>query len=145
MLQDEIRGDFGGFGMELGMINEILTVLSALKDTPAYRAGIKSGDKIVEIDGESTMGITVDKAVNKIRGEKGTKVTITVSREGEEELLKFTFELSSILNNGLKISDNFATTAQAHITDADGTLASATSRINAILLALENMGILNTV
>ena len=62
----------------------------------------------------------------------------------EEELLKFTFELSSILNNGLKISDNFATTAQAHITDADGTLANATSRINAILLALENIGILAT-
>lgn len=89
MFQDEIRGDFGGVGMELGMKNEILTVVSALKDTPAYRVGIKSGDKIVEIDGESTSGITVDKAVNKIRGEKGTKVNLTISREGEGELLKF--------------------------------------------------------
>jgi len=62
----------------------------------------------------------------------------------EEDLLKYTFKLASIINNGLKISDNFATTAQAHITDADGTLASATSRINAILVALENIGILST-
>lgn len=62
----------------------------------------------------------------------------------EQELLSFSLELSALLNNGLKIMDNFAAAQQNHIADADGTLASATTTINAILTALENIGILKS-
>lgn len=78
--ESEIRGDFQGVGMEIGIQNEVLTVISPLKGTPAYRAGILSGDKILAIDGENTAGISVEKAVSLIRGEKGTEVTFTLLR-----------------------------------------------------------------
>jgi membrane-associated protease RseP (regulator of RpoE activity) len=58
--------------MEVGIKDEVLTVIAPLKDTPAYRGGIKAGDKIVKIDGKSTQGLTVEKAVDKIRGKGGS-------------------------------------------------------------------------
>ncbi|MDP2788465.1 MAG: S41 family peptidase [bacterium] len=83
--EEDISGNFSGVGMELGMKNRVLTVISPLKDTPAYKAGIKSGDKILKIDGSSTTDINVEGAVKLIRGEAGTAVTITIFREGEKE------------------------------------------------------------
>ncbi|OGN34844.1 MAG: hypothetical protein A3I39_03295 [Candidatus Yanofskybacteria bacterium RIFCSPLOWO2_02_FULL_47_9b] len=77
--QEEIAGAFGGVGMELGFKNDTLTVIAPIKDTPAFKAGIKSGDRIVKIDGNSTAGMTVDEAVSKIRGKPGTKVTLTIA------------------------------------------------------------------
>lgn len=79
--QEDIKGSFGGVGIEIGMRNSVLTVISPLKDSPAERAGVKSGDKILEIDGESTEGITIEKAVQTIRGEIGTPVKLTVAHE----------------------------------------------------------------
>lgn len=81
LFDSEVSGNFQGVGMEIGIRDEILTVISPLKDTPAYRAGIQSGDKILAIDGESTAGITIEGAVTRIRGEKGTAVTLTVLRD----------------------------------------------------------------
>ncbi len=83
LFESEVRGDFEGVGMEIGVRDEILTVIAPLKDTPAYRAGIKSGDRILEIDGESTQGLSTEAAVRKIRGERGTEVVFTISRNGE--------------------------------------------------------------
>lgn len=83
--QEEIRGNFTGIGIEVDMKEKVLTVIAPLKDTPAYRAGFKPGDKILKIDNESTSGITIDEAVKKIRGEKGTSVTLTILHEGEAE------------------------------------------------------------
>ena len=83
LFESEVRGDFEGVGMEIGIRDELLTVIAPLKDTPAYRAGIQSGDIILEIDGESTAGITVENAVRVIRGEKGTPVEFVIAREGE--------------------------------------------------------------
>ena len=85
IFEDDISGSFGGIGVEIGMKNKIITVVAPLKDTPGYRAGIKSGDKILKIDQIITSDMTVEKAVSLIRGEKGTTVVLTVFRDEEKE------------------------------------------------------------
>lgn len=82
IFESEVRGDFEGVGMEIAVRDEVLTVVAPLKDTPAYRAGIKTGDLILEIDGESTEGLTTELAVRKIRGERGTPVVFLLARDG---------------------------------------------------------------
>lgn len=90
-LQEDIKGEFAGVGIEIGMREEVLTVIAPLKDTPADRAGIIAGDKILKIDGDSTAGITLEEAVSKIRGRRGTKVVLTISRkkDNQEETKEF--------------------------------------------------------
>lgn len=83
--ETSINGEFSGVGMEVGMEDDILTIIAPLKDTPAEYAGVKSGDKIVAIDGATTAKTSVDEAVSKIRGETGTIVVLTVVRDGVEE------------------------------------------------------------
>lgn len=83
--KEEISGNFEGIGMEVGMKDKVLTVIAPLKDTPAYRAGIKAGDKIVKIDETVTLGMSVEEAIKLIRGPKGTPVTLTIARESEKE------------------------------------------------------------
>ncbi|MFA5841566.1 MAG: S41 family peptidase [Candidatus Paceibacterota bacterium] len=80
--EETISGEFSGVGMEIGLRDRVITVISPLKNTPAYNAGVKSGDKILEINGTSTMDMTVDKAVGLIRGKKGTTVELSLAREG---------------------------------------------------------------
>ncbi|GMU74224.1 MAG: peptidase S41 [Candidatus Campbellbacteria bacterium] len=87
---DMIAGSFGGVGMEIGQQEGAIVVVSPLKGTPAERAGIRSGDVIIKIDEESTLDLSVDEAVNRIRGDVGTKVALTISREGEDEFLEMT-------------------------------------------------------
>ncbi|MFH0823779.1 MAG: S41 family peptidase, partial [Pseudomonadota bacterium] len=72
----------GGIGIEITLDSGILTVVSPIEDTPAYKAGIKPGDKIIKLDGELTRNINLHKAVKAMRGPKGTKVTLTIMREG---------------------------------------------------------------
>lgn len=84
IFEADISGNFEGVGMEVGAREGILTVISPLKGTPADKAGIKPGDQIIEIDGETTLGLTLDEAVTRIRGEKGSTVVFTIVREGEE-------------------------------------------------------------
>lgn len=88
LFEDDISGNFEGVGMEIGIRNGIITIIAPLKGTPAKRAGVLSGDQIVEIDGISTDRMTVDAAVKIIRGERGTTVVLTVAREGENEWLE---------------------------------------------------------
>ena len=76
--KDTIRGDFGGVGMEIGIKNETITIVAPLKGTPAYRAGVKSGDKILKIGEKSTLDMTVEDAVRLIRGEKGTVIKLII-------------------------------------------------------------------
>lgn len=83
--EDDIAGSFSGVGMEVGIKDKILTVISPLKDTPAYKAGIKSGDKILKIDKVATYGLTVEKAVELIRGKKGTTVTLTIFNDDSKD------------------------------------------------------------
>ena len=85
MFEDEIAGSFSGIGMEVGIKDKTLTVIAPLKDTPAYKANIKPGDKILKIDNTITSDLNVEKAIELIRGVKGTTVTLTILREGEKE------------------------------------------------------------
>jgi carboxyl-terminal processing protease len=80
---DDISGEFEGVGMEIGIRDGVLTVVSPLRGTPAYDAGIKAQDRILKIDGKSTKGLSVTNAVKKIRGPKGTPVVFEILREGE--------------------------------------------------------------
>jgi len=86
----ETEGEFGGLGIVIGLKENQLTVISPIEDTPAAIAGIKAGDKIMEIDGVTTKDITLFEAVSKLRGPKGTSVTISIEREGEPQWLNFT-------------------------------------------------------
>ncbi len=82
---EDVQGSFEGVGMEIGERKGQLQVIAPLEGTPAQRAGLRSGDKIVKINGTTTMDLTVDEAVNLIRGPKGTEVTLTISREEWEK------------------------------------------------------------
>lgn len=85
IFESEISGNFEGIGMEVGIKDNILTVISALPGTPAERGGVKSGDKIIKINESVTSGMAVDQAVKIIRGKKGTDITLTLLRVGTEK------------------------------------------------------------
>jgi carboxyl-terminal processing protease len=88
IFEDDISGAFEGVGMEIAIRDSVLTVVSPLKGTPAFRAGLKSADRIISIDGVSTKGMDIGAAVKKIRGPKGTVVKFEVLREGNTEILE---------------------------------------------------------
>jgi carboxyl-terminal processing protease len=77
----ETKGSFGGLGIEIGVKDGYLTIISPIEDTPAARAGLRAGDRIIKIENESTKNMNVMDAVKRLRGEPGSKVTITVARE----------------------------------------------------------------
>ena len=85
--EEVISGKFTGVGMEVGSREGFLVVISPLKNSPAEKAGVKSGDKIIAIDGESSVDDSVEEAVKRIRGEKGTTVALTMIRDGEKDPL----------------------------------------------------------
>ncbi|MFH0771451.1 MAG: S41 family peptidase [Candidatus Omnitrophota bacterium] len=85
----ETEGEFGGIGIEIAIKDDLLTVIAPIEDTPAYKAGVKSGDKIVKINGEITRGITLLEAVKKLRGKPATQVSVTILREDEGKILDF--------------------------------------------------------
>jgi carboxyl-terminal processing protease len=84
-MQVETEGSFGGLGIEIAIRDGLLTVVSPIEDTPAYRAGIKAGDKIIKVEGEDTKDMTLFDAVKRLRGPKGAPVTITIFRKGVDE------------------------------------------------------------
>jgi carboxyl-terminal processing protease len=85
IFKEDVSGEFQGIGMEIGIREGMLTVIAPLEGTPAQRAGLRSGDKILEINGASTIDLTSDEAVKLIRGPKGTVVTLTIMREDWSE------------------------------------------------------------
>ncbi len=89
-LQVETKGSFSGIGIEITIKDGILTVVSPIEDTPAFKKGIKAGDLIIKIEGESTKDMSLMEAVKKLRGIKGTEVTISIHREGWSELQDIT-------------------------------------------------------
>jgi carboxyl-terminal processing protease len=91
-LEVETRGSFGGLGIEITIRNNVLTVVSPIEDTPAYRAGLKSGDQIIKINDDFTKDMTLTEAVKRMRGPKGSKIKLTIHRQGVAEL--FTVSLA---------------------------------------------------
>jgi len=81
---DDLAGTFEGIGAEIGIRKEVLTIIAPLEGMPAAKAGLSAGDKVYAINGEATTGMTVDEAVSKIRGPKGTDVTLTIFKEGSD-------------------------------------------------------------
>ncbi len=93
----DLAGEFDGIGAEIGLKNEILTVIAPLAGSPAEKAGLKSGDKIYKIDNDETYGLSVDEAVMKIRGKKGTSVKLTISHDGLEKVEEITIVRDTIV------------------------------------------------
>ena len=89
-MQEETKGRFEGLGIEITLKDGVLTVVSPIEDTPAFKAGIQAGDQILKIDGESTKNFTLMDSVKRLRGPKGSKVTITIMREGLTKPKDFT-------------------------------------------------------
>ncbi len=85
LFQTDLTGTFEGIGAEIGIRDDILTIIAPLDGSPAERAGLRAGDKVVKIDGEPTNDITIEEAVMKIRGPGGTIVKLTIYREGETQ------------------------------------------------------------
>ena len=85
-MSEQTKGKFGGLGIEVTMENGVVKVVSPIDDTPAFKAGIKAGDYITNIDGEAVMGMTLNDAVDKMRGKIGTKVKLTIRRINEKPL-----------------------------------------------------------
>lgn len=89
-MQVETKGEFGGIGIQIGMKENVLTVIAPIEDTPAFKAGIKAGDKIVKINNVTTHAMTLQDAVSKMRGVPKTTVTVSIMREGWKESRDFT-------------------------------------------------------
>ncbi|WP_291406581.1 S41 family peptidase [Devosia sp.] len=96
VFRQDTSGEFGGLGIEVTMEDGIVKVISPIDDTPAARAGILANDFIVEIDGTAIQGLTLDQAVDKMRGRVGTEITITVAREGVDKPLEFKLTRATI-------------------------------------------------
>lgn len=94
--EEELGGTFSGIGAEVGMKNNRVVIVAPLPETPAEAAGLLPGDYIVEVDGNPTMGLSVDEVVKKIRGEQGTDVTLTIERDGKKGQSKFTIKRNKI-------------------------------------------------
>jgi len=108
--QQQLAGQFGGIGAELGLDNKQIIIISPLDDSPAQKAGIKAGDAILKVDGQSTVGLSLAQAVEKIRGPKGTKVTLTIQHKNEKEqkdipIVRDTIKIKSVSGWVKKIKD----------------------------------------
>lgn len=95
-LNEETQGKFGGLGLEVVMENGLVKVVAPIDDTPAAKAGLKSGDLIIRIDGKSLTGGTLNEATEKMRGDPGTEISLTVLRETEAEPIEFKFKRAVI-------------------------------------------------
>ncbi|MSR64980.1 MAG: S41 family peptidase [Verrucomicrobiae bacterium] len=89
-MRDDTEGQFGGLGIQIGMKENLITVIAPMEDTPAFKAGILAGDQIIKIEDKSTERMQLEDAVKKLRGKVGTKITITVLRPKTKEVKDFT-------------------------------------------------------
>lgn len=148
-LQVETSGKFSGIGIEITVRDGILTVVSPIEDTPAFKVGLKAGDKIIKVDGKLTKQMSLMDAVKQIRGEKGTEVVLTILRQDAKELIDFTIVRDVIPIVSVKskmLSDNYGyirvTTFQsrtaAEIKEALAEMNPADSPLKGLVLDLRN-------
>lgn len=155
-MQVETEGKFGGLGIEISIKDDILTVVSPIEDTPAYNAGIKAGDKILKVDGQSTKDLTLIDAVKKLRGEPGSNVTITVIREDFQAPKDFTITRAIIQIKSVKTKKidpdvayirirSFTKTTNSELDEALANAAKEKGGIKGLVLDLRNNpgGLLN--
>jgi carboxyl-terminal processing protease len=154
-MQVDTKGEFGGLGIQIGSKDGMLTVIAPLEDTPAYKAGIKAGDKIVKINGEFTKDMGLHDAVSKMRGVPGTSVKITVMREGWKETKEFAItreiiKIKSVKYKALEDGIGYIKITQFQeqtSSDLSAAIDNLTKeKINALILDLRNNpgGLLNS-
>ena len=154
-MQVDTKGEFGGLGIQIGVKENRLTVIAPIEGTPADRAGIKAGDFILNVNEDSTKEMTLMEAVQKMRGAKGTKVKLTIQREGTEEPLMFdlvreTIKIDSVKSKMLESNIGYVRLSQFQEMTAKD-LASALKKLKdakmqSIILDLRNNpgGLLNS-
>jgi len=148
-MQTSNRGEFGGLGIVISIRDGQITVISPIPDTPASRAGFRSGDRIVKIDDESTVNMALDEAVSRLRGPVGAPVRVEIMRQGWTEPHQFTLERDNIqivsvnhhaLDNGigyLQIT-NFQQNTHSAMLEALEALESDLGQINGLIIDLRN-------
>lgn len=104
-MKTDTSGRFGGLGIEIGMKNDAIVVVAPMEDTPAWRAGVKSGDRITKINGESTKGLSLVEAVAKMRGKKGDSVSLSLGREGVEKPIEVKLKRETIKIQAVRSED----------------------------------------
>lgn len=154
-MQVETKGEFGGLGIQIGIKDKFLTVIAPIEDTPAYRAGIKAGDKIVKINKESTIDMSLQDAVTKMRGAPKTPVTISILREGLEGPKDFTLireiiKIKSVKSKVLEDKVGYIKISQFQEQTASDLAAAVNKlteeKVNSLVLDLRNNpgGLLNS-
>src|SRR5690606_31698723 len=101
-LQVGTQGEFGGLGIEVGMEDGFVKVVSPIEDTPAFKAGVKPGDLIVKLDDTPVKGLTLTDAVKKMRGKPKTQITLTIARKGETKPIVVTLTREKIKVQSVK-------------------------------------------
>jgi len=148
-LQEDTNGEFTGIGIQISMRDRLVTVISPIEGTPADKAGIKAGDKIIKVDGEAIKDL--QETVKKIRGPKGTTVTVTILRKGEAEPLEFTLTRDKIPLRSVKYSllepgygfvkvTHFRVTTVRDLEEALIDLESGETPLKGLVLDLRNNG-----
>ncbi len=103
--ESETSGEFGGLGIEITLQNDILTIISPIEDTPAWAAGIQAGDKVIDIDGFSTKGLSLAEAAQRLRGKNGTTVRLNIYRDGFEKPKEFPITRGVVKVKSVKYTD----------------------------------------
>ncbi len=142
--ENELSGTFSGIGAEIGIKNNKLTVIAPIPDSPADKAGLKTGDQINKIDGENTAGMSLDTAVSKIRGKAGTEVTLAIERDGTEKDYKIQraeIDVKSVkykIENGILVitASRFDSDTASLIQEAEN--AGIAKNVHGIILDLRN-------
>jgi carboxyl-terminal processing protease len=154
-MQVETKGEFGGLGIQIGLKDGALTVIAPIEDTPAYKAGIKAGDKIIKINNVSTKDMNLEDAVEKMRGIPSTPVTISILREGWSESKDFTImraiiKIKSVKGKMLEDNIGYIKISQFQEQTADDLVNALknleVNKLNSLILDMRNNpgGLLNS-
>jgi len=154
-MQVDTKGEFGGLGIQIGVKDNLLTVIAPIEDTPAFKAGIKAGDKILKINNESTKDLSLQDAVSKMRGAPKTPVTLGVFREGWKDTKDFVIvreiiKIKSVKSKVLEDNIGYIKLSQFQEQTADDLAAALKqlndSKVTSLILDLRNDpgGLLNS-